>query len=105
VSLPASFGGKVVTAATFVGITAAMLIVADLVCNLFGIFPPAYEYGDLDVGWLTSTRAVNVRYDRCIESSGKVVQYVRNEDGIRTDFSVPQLLADRGSFKVGATGD
>jgi hypothetical protein len=105
VSSHTSFKGKVLTAAAFVGITAAMLIVADLLCILFGLFPPTHEYGDPDVGWLGSKRATTVRYDRCIEPSGKMVQYVRNEDGIRTDVSVPVLLADRRSFKIGVTGD
>src|SRR2546425_5837347 len=100
-----SFGGKVRTAATAVGITAATLIVADLLCNLFGLFPPTYEYGDLDVGWLAAGRTASVHDDRCIDPSGRVVQYARNEDGIRTDVTVSRLLADRGSFKIAVTGD
>jgi len=97
--------GKVRTAAILVGIITATLIVADLLCNLFGVFPPNYEYGDLDVGWLAAKQTANVRDDRCVEPSGKVVQYVRNEDGIRTNLSVPHLLADHGSFKIAVTGD
>jgi len=93
------------TAAPYVGFTAATLIVVDLLCNLFGLFPPTHDYGDLDVGWLAAVRTASIHYDRCVQASGEVVQYVRNEDGIRTNFSVQQLLADRGTFKIAATGD
>jgi hypothetical protein len=102
---PQTLWGKALTVAPYVVITIATLIVVDLLCNLFGLFPPVPEYGDLDVGWLAAKRTANIRYDRCAQLSGELVQYVRNEDGIRTNVSVQQLLADRRSFKVGVTGD
>ncbi len=91
--------------ATVVGITGATFIVADLVCNLMGLFPPRYEYGDPDVGWLATNQAASVHDDRCLDPSEKWVRYARNEDGIRTQLSVARVLADRGSFKIGVTGD
>jgi hypothetical protein len=97
--------GRAVTAATYVGITVATCLVVDVLCNLFGLFPPRRNPGDLDVGWLASERSATMRYDRCFPLSGGMVQYIRNEAGIRTNVSVQQLLADRGSFKIAVTGD
>jgi hypothetical protein len=99
------FGGKLMAAAPPVGITLGALIIVDVLCNLFGLFPPRQDYGDLDVGWLAAAPAATIHYDRCFQLSGEEVRYLRNEDGIRTNVGVQQLLADRGSFKVAITGD
>jgi len=87
------------------GIIAATLIVTDLLCNLFGLFPPRQEYGDLDVGWLAAKPAATVHFDQCLQASGTAVRFLRNEDGVRTHFSVQQIFADSESFKIGDTGD
>ena len=46
-----------------------------------------------------------MRYDECVQPSGESILYLRNADGIRTDFGVQQLLADHASFKIAVTGD
>jgi len=92
-------------AAPYVGITIATLLLVDVACNLFGLFPPTPEYGDLDVGWLAAPQTGAMHQDRCMQLSGQAVHYLRNEDGIRTSVSVQQLVTDRGSFKVAVTGD
>lgn len=91
--------------APYVGLTAATLLVVDLLCNLFGWFPPKYDDGDPDVGWLAAAPSAGMRYDRCSDWSGNRIQYLRNQDGIRTRFSVQQLSAERQPFKIAVTGD
>ncbi|HUL49841.1 MAG TPA: hypothetical protein VLT79_07515, partial [Gemmatimonadales bacterium] len=96
---------KVGGVATALGITAVTLILVDVVLILTNLFPPRYEYGDPDVGWLATKPAPGVHEDRCLDPSGKWVRYYRNEDGVRTRLSLPMVQASHGTFKVAITGD
>src|SRR5215475_8421014 len=100
-----SFRGKLLAAATYVGIVGVTLIALDLLCQLLGVFPPPANYGNQQVGWLRSGTAPAVFTDHCLQASGKVVPFQRNEEGVRTSYSTAQLLADHEHFKVADTGD
>ena len=97
--------GQAMKAAPYVGIVIATLLLVDLVCNLVGLFPPTPDYGDADVGWLPFKLTGTMHYDRCNLLSGEAVEFLRNEEGVRTSFTVQQLLADRESFKIAVIGD
>jgi hypothetical protein len=83
------------------------LVALDLLCTAFGLFPPTYDYGDPDLGWRAAPAHLDaVSYDQCRQlATGKIVKFLRNEDGIRTERSAAQILADRRRFKVAVTGD
>lgn len=82
------------------------LILLDLTLMALGLFPPTYEYGEPDLGWVASPPTGLVRQDRCIEfSTGEQFRYTRNEDGVRTSLSAAELHALRGRPVVGVTGD
>ncbi|PYQ09463.1 MAG: hypothetical protein DMH00_12995 [Acidobacteria bacterium] len=93
-------------AATYVGITVATLVAADLLCNLFGLFAPTYEYGDPDVGWISYPATGKLHEVRCTENwAGKTFPYPVNEDGIRTGLHARQILTDGESLRIAVTGD
>jgi hypothetical protein len=91
--------------AVIVAITAATLVLADVLCNVLHLFPPVYDYGDPELGWRAAAVAPAVHDDRCVDPSGTVVRYARNEDGIRTALSVAELRAERRRVKIAVTGD
>src|SRR5213594_1907237 len=92
--------------ATYVGITVATLVAADVLCNLFGLFPPTYEYGDPDVGWISYGATGKLHEVRCTEySTGGTFPYLLNEDGIRTGLHARQILTDSESWRIAVTGD
>jgi hypothetical protein len=81
------------------------LVALDLLCNLLGLFPPTYEYGDRELGWLGASPRAAVYEDVCEQlESGRLVRYARNEDGIRTAVSAAELK-QRGALRVAVTGD
>jgi hypothetical protein len=93
-------------AALYVAIILGTLVAADLVCMVFGFFPPTYDYGDPDVGWAPSHPTGVAHFDRCQDlATGAIVSLRRNEAGIRTDLSVAQLQSDDVGYKIAVTGD
>lgn len=100
-----TLGERVRGAAAAVAITAVTLLLADALCNVLHLFPPVYDYGDPQLGWRAAAVAPAVHDDRCVDPSGTVVRYVRNEDGVRTAISVAELRADRRRVKIAVTGD
>jgi hypothetical protein len=102
----AKFRPLVVSAALYAAIILGTLIAADLVCMVFGFFPPTYNYGDPDVGWAPAHPTGSAYFDRCRDlATGASVSVRRNEAGIRTDLSVAQLQADDVGYKIAVTGD
>lgn len=92
--------------AQYSGIVLLTLVVVDLACMALGLFPPTYEYGEPDVGWVSSAATGAVREDRCTEySNGKTFKYTRNEDGVRSGIRVADLPARRDTYLIGVTGD
>lgn len=90
----------------YAGITIGTLVVVDLLTILLGVFPPTHDYGDPDVGWVPFNPTGRMHTDRCTEySTGAVFEFARNEDGIRTQVGVEQLLTDSPRFKLAVTGD
>src|SRR5437899_9700505 len=88
------------------GIVLGTLITADVACNLLGVFPPRYEYGDPMVGWVAALPMGVIGEYGCTEySSGVTYTYTRNEDGVRTRFSAHQLVTDSERDLIAATGD
>jgi len=94
------------TAAQYGGIVLATLLAIDVACIVLGLFPPTYEYGEPDLGWVAAPPTGVMRDDRCIEfSTGTTYTYARNEDGVRTARRAADLLADRQSYLIAVTGD
>jgi hypothetical protein len=90
----------------YAAIIVVTLVAVDLVTIALGIFPPKLELGDPVVGWLPRLPTGQMGEDLCTEyATGKVIQFIRNEDGCRTSFSARQLHEDTDLFKVAVTGD
>lgn len=96
----------VASALTYAGILAVTLLVLDLTCIAFDLFPPTYNYGDPDLGWRPARATGVPTLDRCTEySTGEIIRYQRNEDGVRTELSRDMLASDSTKVKIGVTGD
>lgn len=94
------------TIAQYGGIVLATLLAIDVACIVLGVFPPTYEYGEPDVGWVASPPTGVMHEDRCTDySMGKTYTYTRNEDGVRTHRHAAELLADSRSYLIAVTGD
>ncbi len=94
------------TTAQYGGIVLATLLAIDVACIVAGVFPPTYEYGVPDVGWVASPATGSMHEDRCVDySTGTIYTYIRNEDGVRTTHRAAELLADSQSYLIGVTGD
>jgi len=94
------------TTAQYGGIALATLLAIDGACIVLGLFPPTYEYGEPDVGWVSSPATGVMHEDRCTEfSTGTTYTYTRNEDGVRTDRRAAELEGDSQAYLVAVTGD
>jgi hypothetical protein len=94
------------TTAQYGVIVLATLLAIDVACIVLGVFPPTYEYGEPDVGWVSAPPTGVMREDRCIEfSTGTTYTYTRNEDGVRTPHRAAELVADSQSYLIAVTGD
>jgi hypothetical protein len=92
--------------AQYAAIITATLLLADGVCILFNLFPPSYEYGDPELGWVMAPPTGAIHLEKCLEySTGATHEFTRNEDGIRTSVGVPQILAFHDGVKIAVTGD
>jgi len=91
---------------TYAGIVVVTLLLVDGVCMALGLFPPTHNYGDPDLGWRPARPTGHMAVGQCIEfSTGEVIRYQRNEDGVRTTRSRDSLLGDAAAVKIGVTGD
>ncbi len=94
------------TTAQYGGIALATLLAIDGACIVLGLFPPTYEYGEPDVGWVSSPATGVMHEDRCTDfSTGTTYTYTRNEDGVRTDRRAAELEGDSQAYLVAVTGD
>ena len=94
------------TAATYASIVVITLLLLDVTLMALGLFPPTYDYGDADIGWVAAPPTGSMQVERCTEySTGVVFTYARNEDGIRTPVSAKALTSRRGNYVIGVTGD
>jgi hypothetical protein len=92
-------------AATYASIVLITLVLLDITLMVLGLFPPKYEYGDPDVGWVAAPPTGKMRVDYCVEYlTGVVFSFTRNEDGVRTSVSA-RALTNRHSYLIGVTGD
>jgi len=106
VSRAAQIKRLLLTAAKYSGIVLATLLAVDGACIALGVFPPTYEYGEPDVGWVASPPTGVMHEDRCTDyATGTTYRYTRNEDGVRTDRSAAELLADSERYLIAVTGD
>lgn len=87
-------------------IVAVTLVILDIVCIALGLFPPRYNFGDPELGWRSAPITGKMSFGQCLAfESNTTIRYPRNEDGIRTDVSKGQILADSATVRIGATGD
>ena len=95
-----------VSGAKYVGIIVGTLAIFDLVTITRGLFPLTYRYGHPELGWVSAAPTGQMREDRCTEySTGHMVLYTRNEDGVRTSFSAQRLREDGDILKIAVSGD
>lgn len=91
---------------TYAAIIGATLLLVDGVCIALGLFPPSYDYGDPDIGWRPAPATGHMAIGRCVDfSTGRIVTYQRNEDGVRVDRMKAQLAADSLQLLIAVTGD
>ena len=90
----------------YAGIVILTLVLVDLFCMAFGLFPPPHDFGDPDLGWRSAPATGRMAIGVCHEfSTGETIRYERNEDGVRTGLSRTQIKADSGRVKIAVTGD
>ena len=83
-----------------------LLVVLDLVLIGLDVFPPRYDYGDSEIGWVPAPAPGSAWKRQCLENStGTLFEYARNDRGVRTAFSSGEILADTTSYKIAVTGD
>ncbi len=91
---------------TYVMVVLGTLFLVDAVFIAFDLFPPTHNYGDADMGWRPAPATGRMQVDRCTDfSTGQTVDYVRNEDGVRTTLSVDETRADTKAARIAVTGD
>jgi hypothetical protein len=91
---------------TYAAIIVVTLLLIDGVCIMFNLFPPTYNYGDLDLGWRPARATGRMELGKCSEfSAGETITYQRNEDGVRVGLDRPQIASDTTSVKIAITGD
>jgi hypothetical protein len=87
-------------------IIAATLFVIDRALIALKLFPPAYNYGHPDVGWVSADPTGKMVQEGCLDLTSKqIIRYTRNEDGIRTTHSASALRQPTAGYKVAVSGD
>jgi hypothetical protein len=90
---------------TYTVIVAVTLAGIDGVCIALDLFPPKYRDGDAALGWRPALGTGQMVMNRCEEfSTGQILEYQRNEDGIRTSLSRKDAQSDARA-KIAVTGD
>jgi hypothetical protein len=90
----------------YAAIIVVTLLVIDGICIALGLFPPAMNYGDADLGWRPAGATGKMAIGKCLEfSTGETIIYQRNEDGVRTSLSRAAVLADTHRIRIGVSGD
>ena len=91
---------------SYLAIIVVTLIVVDVACMALGLFPPAWNPGDPDLGWRPAPATGSMDTGQCYEfSTGTVVRYPRNEDGIRTSRPRAEIESVSNALKIAVTGD
>ena len=81
------------------------LAIIDLLLTGFGLFPPAYRYGNPVVGWSTNGPRTPP-FDWCLLMADQTrVDYYRNELGIRTQLTADEIRAAKDRLLIAAVGD
>jgi hypothetical protein len=94
------------SALLYAAIISTTLLVLDVICIAFGLFPPTANYGDPDLGWRSAGATGQMAIGKCTDfTTGHIITYQRNEDGVRTSLSRRQIEADSSDVIIGATGD
>ena len=92
--------------AQYGGIILGTLLAVDVACIALGVFPPKYEYGHPELGWVAAPPTGVMWEHGCTEySTGVTYTLTRNEDGVRTHLSVAELVTDSQRYLIGVTGD
>ena len=103
---PPRQGKRVRATLTYFAIVIATLVVVDIILVGFDLFPPTMSYGDPDLGWRPAEATGHMALGRCVEvMSGRIIDYSRNEDGVRTDRSRAQLANRASGIAIGVVGD
>jgi hypothetical protein len=78
----------------------------DLGLMITGLFPPAANPGDPEVGWRSGVATGRQVVETCTElESGRRIEFRRNEDGVRADVSARTLAQPDARFRVAVSGD
>lgn len=91
---------------TYGAIVVVTLVLLDVALMVTGLFPLRLDYGDPQLGWRPAAATGRMALGRCLDvATGKVIDYRRNEDGVRTSLSKAELMGDSTSAKIGVIGD
>ena len=77
----------------------------EVLLRMTGMFAPTYNYGDPEVGWRSAYPSGRLVTDRCFDLvTQRMVEFARNEDGVRTSVPSSALQADT-MYSVAVSGD
>jgi hypothetical protein len=94
------------TIAIYAVISVVTIALLDVALIALDILPPNYPRGHAQLGWVTSIPTGKVEQVRCKENStGEILRYQLNGDGIRSSFTAQRLRHDTSLFTIAATGD
>lgn len=97
--------GFLKSAGVYLLIILGTLVVVDVVLIASGAFPPRYDYGHPELGWVAAEPSGDAFEDRCPDpATGGLVSYRRNEAGLRATASTTRL-ATEDAFEVAVGGD
>ena len=92
--------------AVYSAIVLGTLVLLDLGMIALGLFPPSYDYGDLDAGWVAARPTGQMEQAACTEySTGDPAIYQRNEDAARTSVGAQRLREEPELFTIAVGGD
>ncbi len=82
-----------------------VVLCLEVLLRVTGLFSPTYDYGDPEVGWRSAYPSGRLVTDKCLDLvTQRIVEFARNEDGVRTSVPSAALKADT-MYSVAVSGD
>lgn len=86
-------------------VSSLAVVALEVLLRVTGLFTPTYNYGDPEVGWRSAYPSGRPVMDRCLDlGTQQMIEFSRNEDGVRTSVPAAALQADT-MYSVAVSGD